>query len=366
MDGAYILQGDECLVFFLGGIPLQDPATGHVRHDRLRQGSRSIRSRTASPPTATRGNATRCTAPTGSRRCSSSTRAGSSSIPTIHRSALNGLIEPGNSRLLRYSGQLAPDCIASTTLNFYVYFSGYGNGVYDANDVNFQTEVDGNGTGPIGLNFQHAGTVYPSLYPNPYTTTRTITTSGTVTFQKAQTFQIFSSGADGLYGVGGQFIAADCHQLDGQQPAAVRLDQYVCRHGSVSDRRDAQEDANATTSPTSNRERCNKSRARRNRRVSVLCRAGSRGRFSQRGKTWTIERIVRNQSSMNIPTETGRRRAPERLHAGGAVGGDGDHRDHSLVCAAGRHRRRAAGRGARHPDADHQARRGPERPARRA
>ena len=28
MDGPYILQGDECLVFFLGGIPFQDPTTG--------------------------------------------------------------------------------------------------------------------------------------------------------------------------------------------------------------------------------------------------------------------------------------------------------------------------------------------------
>ena len=38
----------------------------------------------------------------------------------------------------------SPPTAASTTLNFYVYFSGYGNGVYDANDVNFLTEADGN------------------------------------------------------------------------------------------------------------------------------------------------------------------------------------------------------------------------------
>ena len=28
MDGPYILQGHECLVFFLGGIPVQDPKSG--------------------------------------------------------------------------------------------------------------------------------------------------------------------------------------------------------------------------------------------------------------------------------------------------------------------------------------------------
>src|SRR5262249_37441794 len=101
-----------------------------------------------------------------------------------------------------------PPSLTSTTLNFYVYFTGYGNGVYDANDVNFLTEVDSvAGAGPIGLKFQRAGTVYPSAYPNPYTTTLTTTKSVTVTYENAQTFQIFSLVSDGLYGVGGQFIA---------------------------------------------------------------------------------------------------------------------------------------------------------------
>ena len=128
--------------------------------------------------------------------------------------ALNGLSSPGIPGYYDTLGNSPPPDVpvgtfpplGNSTLSFYVYFSGYGNGVFDANDVNFHTEADGNALGPIGLNFQHAGKVYFSLYPNPYTTTSTITTSGTVTFQKAQTFQIFSSGRDGYYGVGGQFI----------------------------------------------------------------------------------------------------------------------------------------------------------------
>ena len=45
--------------------------------------------------------------------------------------------------------------------------------------------------------------------PNPYTGSRTSTgATSTVTFQKAQTFQILSPGLDGLYGVGGQFVPA--------------------------------------------------------------------------------------------------------------------------------------------------------------
>jgi hypothetical protein len=36
----------------------------------------------------------------------------------------------------------------------------------------------------------------------------TVTTSGIVTYQKPQTYQIISSGIDGLYGVGGQYQQA--------------------------------------------------------------------------------------------------------------------------------------------------------------
>ena len=38
-------------------------------------------------------------------------------------------------------------------INFYAYFSAYGNGGYDPNDVNF-TETDAYGNGPIGLSIQ--------------------------------------------------------------------------------------------------------------------------------------------------------------------------------------------------------------------
>ncbi len=100
-------------------------------------------------------------------------------------------------------------------MNFYAYFSAYGNGNYDPNDVNIY-ETDQNATGiSLGfwVNFPIVGaTTTPPLVaspsPNPYTTTLTAgTTSGTVTYQSPQTFQIISSGADGLYGVGGQYVA---------------------------------------------------------------------------------------------------------------------------------------------------------------
>ncbi len=45
-----------------------------------------------------------------------------------------------------------------------------------------------------------------SYAPNPYTSTLSV--GSPVTYQNAQSFQIISSGLDGLYGVGGQFVSS--------------------------------------------------------------------------------------------------------------------------------------------------------------
>ena len=107
--------------------------------------------------------------------------------------------------------------LGSGQINFYAYFSAYGNGGYDPNDVNF-TETDAYGNGPIGLTFN---VTFPvpvgatitntsvSPAPNPYTSALTAPFNGTIrlatTYFNPQTFQIISSGIDGLYGVGGQY-----------------------------------------------------------------------------------------------------------------------------------------------------------------
>jgi hypothetical protein len=216
MDGAYILQGDECLVFFLGGIPLQDPNTGAFGltgfgKDPVNPFTNSVvgsgmYSANRTPP-AFEFNAGRLFLDPNN--------------PSV---SLNGLTNPG---IPAYYDNLAnsPPSPTGASLNFYVYFSGYGNGVYDANDVNFLTETDGKAnTGPIGLQYQHAGTPYPSVYPNPYTTTLTANNppgalrTGTVTFEKAQSFQIFSPGLDGLYGVGGQFVPPSASTSSASNP----------------------------------------------------------------------------------------------------------------------------------------------------
>ena len=88
-----------------------------------------------------------------------------------------------------------------------MYFSAYGNGGYDPNDVNFPTEADANLASPIWLQFFTATCLNHrvSPAPNPYTTSSTVTANNVLTYEKAQTFQIFSPGADGLYGIGGQY-----------------------------------------------------------------------------------------------------------------------------------------------------------------
>ena len=68
-------------------------------------------------------------------------------------------------------------------LNFYAYFSAYGNGNYDPNDVNF-AEADGRLSGPIGLKYtvefpdfrQHRYASRSRSRPRPIPYTSTLTT----------------------------------------------------------------------------------------------------------------------------------------------------------------------------------------------
>jgi prepilin-type N-terminal cleavage/methylation domain-containing protein len=206
LDGPYIIQGDECLVFFLGGITFQDPTTGAFAmtgfgKDPLNPFTNNL----ATDPNYNGGPNPMYSA----NRQSPSFEFNAGRLfldPNNPSVTLNQLSAPNIPGYYDTLGN-APPSIATSTVNFYVYFSGYGNGVYDANDVNFLSETDAHSAGPIGLQFQHAGVIYPSIYPNPYTLSKSTSTSGTVSFEKAQTFQIFSPGRDGLYGVGGQFVA---------------------------------------------------------------------------------------------------------------------------------------------------------------
>jgi hypothetical protein len=216
MDNGYILQGHECLVFFLGGIPLPSPLNyATVDPGSVEFGMTGFGTDPTNPFTnSVVGN------------------------PMYNANRQSPLYQFNPGRLfLDTSNPFTPGIpgyfdtlnngpplgigTGSGTISFYAYFSAYGNGNYDPNDVNF-FEADQNLSGPIELqywvNFPTTGgtvaaghgTAYldVSPSPNPYSSTATAATqSGTVTYQNPQTFQIISSGVDGLYGVGGQYLA---------------------------------------------------------------------------------------------------------------------------------------------------------------
>ncbi len=181
---SYILQGHECLVFFLGGIP-QITASGYGM------------SGFGKDPT----NPFKNSAATGNRQA-----------PFFEFNPGRLVLDPTNPTTPGIPGYLdslgnpAPTGNAGDPINFYAYFSAYGSNGYDPNDVNFK-ESDVNGNSPIGLGYNVAfpPTGVISAVPNPYTSSLTTPGTGLPTFLNPQSFQIISSGIDGLYGVGGQY-----------------------------------------------------------------------------------------------------------------------------------------------------------------
>jgi prepilin-type N-terminal cleavage/methylation domain-containing protein len=210
----YILQGNECLVFFLGGIPLPsllppdfvsptppDAAFGMIGFGKNPQNPFTngivLDSRNTTPGPNSMYSASR-------NQPLFEFNAGRLYLDPTNLS--NNGFTPGIPAYYDSFGNTAPPPPGGTpqTLNFYAYFSAYGNGLYDPNDVNFPFELDETASGPIGLDFAN-GVVSGS--PNPYTSTLTNgTPTGVVTYVKPQTYQITSPGLDGLYGVGGQYV----------------------------------------------------------------------------------------------------------------------------------------------------------------
>jgi prepilin-type N-terminal cleavage/methylation domain-containing protein len=203
----YILSGHECLVFFLGGIPLNDgsgniamtgfgkdptnPFTNSVNNSNI------MYSANRQPPLFEFNTSRLFLDP--------------------NNLSMNG-VNPGNPGYYDSLGNSPPLVAQQTPTNFYAYFSAYGSNNYDPNDVNFP-EADSTGALPTELyytvNFPVVGSkgavlsgqAVESEGPNPYTNTLTIPASGTVTYVNPQSFQIMSPGIDGLYGVGGQYVA---------------------------------------------------------------------------------------------------------------------------------------------------------------
>jgi prepilin-type N-terminal cleavage/methylation domain-containing protein len=206
----YILHGHECLVFFLGGVPLLDHSTGGY-------GMTGFGKDPTNP-------FTNSIASDSNYHNNPNPMYNANRQPPLFEFNAGRLFLDPNSRsgipgYLDSLGNTPPTAAGSAPVNFFSYFSAYGSGHYDPNDVNFpELDHDNSGPdGPIGLQYQASFPVYMSTYctslsPNPYTGTLTANnpvgalSTGTVTYQKPQTYQIIASGVDGLYGVGGQYV----------------------------------------------------------------------------------------------------------------------------------------------------------------
>jgi general secretion pathway protein G len=224
----YVLHGHECLVFFLGGVPLYNSTSGTFGLTGFGQDpTNPFTNNIAVDPNFNNGPNPMYN---GNR------------LPSLYEFNPGRLFPdpnsslPVGSQMPAYYDTMNNGPPSANGLNFYAYFSAYGNNAYDPNDVNFAnfaasppdftfSESDAHNVAPIWLQtiitFPTSGRnitppITRSPSPNPYTTSLTSNTShqpnavpsGTVTYQKPQSYQIISAGADGQYGVGGQYTQA--------------------------------------------------------------------------------------------------------------------------------------------------------------
>lgn len=211
VQGTYkVLTGDECLVFFLGGIPRavgQTDASGGVLFTRVTLDGLG---RDPRNPFAV-----------------SAAGSGPSRNPPLFA------FKP--ERLADIDGDGFPSYLDAMGGSPYAFFRGYA-GNYDPNDCNFDAgntriapkyadlcEKDATGTvSPPTLRFDVAfpgqsGETAVSPPPNPYSGSQTASPVAGKTlpgdFLKPGTFQILSAGQDGLFGVGGVYRSAASEPL---------------------------------------------------------------------------------------------------------------------------------------------------------
>ena len=219
MDGPYILNGHECLAFFLGGIPLPNPVTVPATSSTTfsmtgfgKDPTNPFSNNIFSDPRLPLSNGVYPPNPMYS---------GNRQAPLFEFANNRLILDPSNTTNVQQTSPGVPgyfdslgNSLASGQVNFYAYFSAYGNGGYDPNDVNFaETDVAGIvAMLAFRVNFPilvPAITGVPntagSSAPNPYTSLPTVSNTGVTSFLNPQSFQIISSGIDGQYGVGGQY-----------------------------------------------------------------------------------------------------------------------------------------------------------------
>jgi general secretion pathway protein G len=196
--GLIYLEGDECLVFFLGGIP-SPTSTGFGMSGFDRN---PVHPFTTSLLTA------------------------GANMSSENRAA--PFFEFQGGRLIDFDNDGIPSYIdtlnSGPTARPFAYFSAYGNTRYDPNDMNWPEDDP---SSLVGRSFNVSGlsAITASAAPNPYTSAAPGMAAARDRFLNGTSFQIISAGADGLYGVGGTYNTGsngDTLPLDGLTPSDIR------------------------------------------------------------------------------------------------------------------------------------------------
>jgi len=203
-SGYIVLQGHQCLVFFLGGIPAYNN-TGTLSLEGFGKNP-------SNPFVASKDNS--AADPTWNKFAQSIRN------NPFYRFDSNRLVIDGN-----YPGYID----SLDTVNdkrFFAYFCSY-NGIYDLDDCNF-VETDDNNNPLIG-GFEFLGKTFSSPSPNPYTEGMplAVNTSGNLDtntnyscrFLRRDSYQLFGAGSDRKYGIGGYYTQRGDDRLPFAAPA---------------------------------------------------------------------------------------------------------------------------------------------------
>ena len=214
-----LLEGHECLVFFLGGIPNLSTDSGS---QRVIFGMTGFSKQYQSPLFPNAPNPFVNSTVTSNRDAPFYTNFRAERLADDDNDGMPGFTDPLTS---------LADPYAIGDSRYYAYFRAYGGqSNYDPNDVNFGFDLDPTGNllhrifqvqfAPFGS----AVNLVSSFGPNPYTTSDPISTTSTVVnYQSPETYQIISAGRDHLYGIGGLYSPAANDRLPIPDAAAQGL-----------------------------------------------------------------------------------------------------------------------------------------------
>jgi len=200
-EQVHVLDGAECLVFFLGGLPGfvdgQPTTTGFAQN------------------------------PANPAISSLNTTLGANRTSPMYDFRPGRMVDNYPKTDTGTAGNGFPeylDGLSGVDSQPFVYFSSYEGAGYDPDDVNYAEEgPQSNGTlvsatwtaggmvsSGIGGKFYKGGTTIASPAPNPYTNGSALPATGTTNpeFVNKNTFQIISAGFDNQFGIGGSYKAS--------------------------------------------------------------------------------------------------------------------------------------------------------------